>query len=605
MQQSIITYYQEKIKDTEQRIKHLENVINRYSIGRLVLIVVGGVALFQVIQHEDVWWTLITILLVLLTFFLLVAKQSKLTKRHQDLLDDGSVVQNELDLIGGKEGLYDSGVKFEHDQHPYSSDLDIFGSKSLYHKINRSATPLGESTLASWLSAAATVDVIKKRQKAVKELANDIDWCQHFQARLLFNLKNRQDYKRVLSNYLNKPIYNIGNRLLKRYVSYCPYLIGVCITSSFFVGLMSQVAITLIIVNILLTMGFASKVNHIAAGIGKTGSVLQKFGQAFQCVENRQWESMLVKEMPLVNNNQIVDKPRFSKSITELGNIISRLDARLNVMVAMVLNGLFLWDFKQVYAINAWRRNHSKEVISAFDDLAQIEALVGLAVLSLNHPGWTWPSILVCDEQSLTVRGMGHPLIPRSTVITNDYNLDDHSVALITGSNMAGKSTFLRTVGINMVLAFCGGPVYAAFCELTVMHLITYMRIKDSLNESTSTFKAELNRLEMVLGITASKGQTFFLIDEMLRGTNSVDKYLGSKAVIETLIQRKGVGIVATHDLQLATLEDAHNGYLKNYHFDIQVIDEEMLFDYKLKEGSCKIFNASMLLKKIGIHVNL
>ena len=156
-----------------------------------------------------------------------------------------------------------------------------------------------------------------------------------------------------------------------------------------------------------------------------------------------------------------------------------------------------------------------------------------------------------------------------------------------------------------MVLALSGAPVCALHLELSVMHIITYMRIRDSLNESTSTFKAELDRLDMILKVVNTQKNTFFLVDEMLRGTNSVDKYLGSKAVIEKLIKDRGVGMVATHDLQLAKLEDTNPGYLKNYHFDIQVIEGEMVFDYKLKEGACKIFNASMLLKKIGIDISL
>ena len=166
---------------------------------------------------------------------------------------------------------------------------------------------------------------------------------------------------------------------------------------------------------------------------------------------------------------------------------------------------------------------------------------------------------------------------------------------------MAGKSTFLRTLGINTVLALCGGPVCAESMQVSVVHLFTYMRINDSLNESTSTFKAELDRLQMLLGVVSAANRTFFLIDEMLRGTNSVDKYLGSKAVIEKLISQQGVGLVATHDLQLAKLEEEYPDYIRNHYFDIQVIDGEMLFDYKIKDGECKTFNASMLLRQIGI----
>ena len=189
--------------------------------------------------------------------------------------------------------------------------------------------------------------------------------------------------------------------------------------------------------------------------------------------------------------------------------------------------------------------------------------------------------------------------------MANDYELiDTFKIDIITGSNMAGKSTFLRTIGINTVLALCGAPVCATEMQVSVTTIVTYMRIKDSLNESTSTFKAELDRLQMLLNAVESDDKVFFLIDEMLRGTNSVDKYLGSKAVIERLISKKGVGMVATHDLEIAKLEQSHPDYVRNYYFDIQVQNGQMLFDYKIKHGECKTFNASLLLKQIGIDVD-
>ncbi|WP_394333386.1 MutS-related protein [Mucilaginibacter pedocola] len=186
--------------------------------------------------------------------------------------------------------------------------------------------------------------------------------------------------------------------------------------------------------------------------------------------------------------------------------------------------------------------------------------------------------------------------------MANDYELNDAlHIDIITGSNMAGKSTFLRTIGINAVLALAGAKVCASAMQVSVVTIVSYMRIKDNLNESTSTFKAELDRLQMLLAAVENEERVFFLIDEMLRGTNSVDKYLGSKAVIEQLIAKKGVGMVATHDLQIARLEDKYPAYVRNYYFDIQIINGEMLFDYKLKYGECKTFNASLLLKQIGI----
>src|SRR5690606_1851626 len=225
-------------------------------------------------------------------------------------------------------------------------------------------------------------------------------------------------------------------------------------------------------------------------------------------------------------------------------------------------------------------------------------------ILAYNHADWTQPNILNdFEKDQLIAEDINHPLIPSNKSIANDYHAQDHKIALITGSNMAGKSTFLRTIGINAVLAYTGAVVCAKNFALPIYQLVTYMRIKDSLNESTSTFKAELDRMKFILERVKDIKSSYFLIDEMLRGTNSVDKYLGSKAIIKKLIELHGRGMLATHDLQLSELVNDYPGYLKNYHFDSQAHGSEMRFDYRLKDGACTIFNASMLLKGIGIVV--
>ncbi|MDB5118365.1 MAG: mismatch repair protein MutS, partial [Mucilaginibacter sp.] len=242
----------------------------------------------------------------------------------------------------------------------------------------------------------------------------------------------------------------------------------------------------------------------------------------------------------------------------------------------------------------------------AFDVIAEFEALSGIAGLQVNYRDWSTPQIDDSEAYTIVARNMAHPLINSKNRVQNDYELTDtFKIDIITGSNMAGKSTFLRTIGINTVLALCGAPVCAESMKVSVITMVSYMRIKDSLNESTSTFKAELDRLQMLLAAVEKEYKVFFLIDEMLRGTNSVDKYLGSKAVIEQLIGKKAVGMVATHDLQIAQLEQQYPDYVRNFYFDIQVKDGEMLFDYKMKHGECKTFNATMLLKQIGINIDL
>jgi DNA mismatch repair ATPase MutS len=274
------------------------------------------------------------------------------------------------------------------------------------------------------------------------------------------------------------------------------------------------------------------------------------------------------------------------------------------MVVGFILNVFFLWALKQIIAIEQWKRANHENLENAFDVIAEFEALQSLSGIRFNYPDWATPQIAGGDAYTLTAKNLAHPLINNKYRIPNDYELvDTRKIDIITGSNMAGKSTFLRTIGINTILALCGAPVCADSMEVSVMTMVSYMRIKDSLNESTSTFKAELDRLQMLLAAVEQEYKVFFLIDEMLRGTNSVDKYLGSKAVIEQLIAKNGVGMVATHDLQIAQLEQQYSTYVRNFYFDIQVVNGEMLFDYKIKYGECKTFNATLLLKQIGINI--
>lgn len=607
MNKSILPIYEERISTLTDQLKKLNRQINRFSIARLLMILIGGALLFRVVQTEIVWLTLLTFFLVLFAFAWLVSRQSRLTREKEDVEDNLLVVNNEKGSLQGELGMYDAGEQFIDDKHPYSGDLDLFGQKSIYHKINRAITIGGREALAGWLATASKREDIISRQLAVKELASDPLWCLDTLARLVFCFKTKSDFKTTLVNYLQQPYDDFGSKLLILYTKASPILILCAIVGGYFVsGLFLKIAGFLFIGNILLTMAYAGKVSMIANGIGKMGDLLVRFGSVFRNIEQNQWQNELIGTMSLArrkeggNNEQSV-----SDSISELGELINKLDYRLNMLVSAFLNGVFLWDFRQVFALIKWRQKHRYEMAGVFDELAQLEALLSFALLRINYPTWPWPQIVESGQQIFAAEGLQHPLIPTNISVANDYALEEHCIALITGSNMAGKSTFLRTVGANIVLALSGAPVCALNLKVSVVHLVSYMRIKDSLNESTSTFKAELNRLEMILQTVKNRENTFFLVDEMLRGTNSVDKYLGSKAVIEKLINDKGVGMVATHDLQLATLEETYTGYLKNYHFDIQVVGGEMVFDYKLKNGACTIFNASMLLKKIGIDISV
>lgn len=594
--------YRSNVSDAQQRIAALRKAINRNALWRLAVIVGGGTALFMAVQSEQVWLVMAVFFAVIVLFMGLVWRQSKLEAQRATLADFQAVNENELATLRGEPNSYPNGDAFVDGRHPYSGDLDIYGRNSLFEQINRGATPQANRMLADWLAEPADAATIADRQQTVRELAADTDWRLQFQTALWFNIRQREDVKAQFERFLRNGEKHFGNRYLRAYVVAVPYIMACWVVLAVFFPVFSSVALFFAMAHLLAAIGNGYKVNRVAGQVYRAGKVLHAFARSFAFVEQRAWKTdggrALRDTLSGAGGGPI------SAALMDLSTLIDRLDYRLNMLVGAVLNMVALWDFRQVFAIIDWRKRHGHDVLKAFDVVAETEVLLGLAALSGNHPSWQFPEVVRAPGPVLNAEQLAHPLIPAGKAVPNDYQLENHRIALITGSNMAGKSTFLRTVGINAVLAFSGGPICGTYMRLSVFRLVAYMRIADNLNESTSTFKAELNRIQLVLKQVKEQPDTFFLIDEMLRGTNSKDKYLGSKAIIRKLIADKGVGMLATHDLQLAQLAGEYAGVLANYHFDIQVEAGEMHFDYKLKHGECTIFNASLLLKGIGIDVD-
>ena len=594
-------FYQQNTSKARAEIKDLDKKIDQISLMRLALIVVGGAALFQVIQAQLLTLTLLTFIGLLILFFLMVSRQSKLSAKKETASRFLKINENEIALISNHTAnIYNSGEEYADDQHPYASDLDIYGEGSLFQLSNRCATAGGMDILAGWLGSPGTKNEIAARQGLVAELSDDFPFWQRIQAQLYFALGSQIDYKRKFQGFLSVSFTLTNDRWLAFYARTAPWLMLLSLAGSFLHTASLGIFIILGIFHFLLSLFYSPKITRIGTHLSKAGNALNSFAVAFADIEQRQWTSAYAQG--LLEEVKSSSQP-VSFSIRELSLLLNRLDVRHNVFIGSFLNIFMLWDIKQVLALESWRKRDSAGIPLAFDLLSTLEAVGSLATFRFNRPASVFPVLHEQDSHILICHKIAHPFIREDDVVRNDYTLSDHRLALITGSNMAGKSTFLRTVGINAVLAYSGAPVVAELMELSVMHIVTYMRIRDSLNESTSTFKAELDRIMMVLQQVENKPDTLFLLDEMLRGTNSVDKYLGSKAIIEKLIGFKGVGMVATHDLKLAELADTHPYYVKNFHFDIQVRGEDMLFDYLLKDGPCTIFNASLLLRKIGIHI--
>jgi hypothetical protein len=603
MEQDIINDYTQQAQTAQQEVTKYEDLANQYSLLRLIIFIFLIFSIYLSVSTDNIWIFFICLFISVLGFSWLVNRQNKyddLKKYHIGLK---KVIDNEIENIVNHTNIYNSGDDFINEKHFYTADLDIFGKGSLFHFINRAVTSSGNNKLAAWLNKPADKQTILLRQAGVKELAAKASWKQNFQTRLLFGLKQPADQIKKLNIYLKTTIEIKSANLLWLYSTVSPFLLILLIGLSIISPIARYALVVVLIANNRIVSAHSKQIGTTDLIVGKIGESLFQYSFAFECIENEEWQTEYTKELALKIKSS--NKKSVSGEIKKLSVLINKLNYRLNLVVSIIMNALFIWDVRQVIAIEKWKCDNQENLETAFDVIAELEVLISLSSLAINYPKWCFPQIADGDAYKITAENIAHPLISNKYSVTNNYELNDaFKIDIITGSNMAGKSTFLRTIGINTVLALSGAPVCADNMTLSVITIVSYMRIKDSLNESTSTFKAELDRLQMLLAAVENEPKVFFLIDEMLRGTNSVDKYLGSKAVIERLISKKGVGMVATHDLQIAELEQKHPDYIRNFYFDIQVVNSEMLFDYKMKHGECKTFNASLLLKQIGIDVD-
>ncbi len=291
-----------------------------------------------------------------------------------------------------------------------------------------------------------------------------------------------------------------------------------------------------------------------------------------------------------------------SVSIRSFHTILKKFDYRLNWVVFLFLNSFLLWDLRQLISLNRWKQKNRNRPGDWIAVIAEMEVCISLASLVFNEPEWCFPE-MDADYFHFQATEFGHPLIPPSSRITNDFQMEGTGrIAMITGSNMAGKSTFLRSLGINTVLAGMGAPVCAKQMNLCDTKMISSMRVADNLAENTSTFYAELKKLQYIINAVNRKEKVFILLDEVLRGTNSTDRHKGSRALVRQLQQSGAVAVMATHDTELALSESLANKSVSNYHFDAKIMGDELYFDYKIKNGICESLNATTLMKKIGIH---
>ncbi|MBE2230283.1 MAG: hypothetical protein IAE96_06565 [Chitinophagaceae bacterium] len=509
------------------------------------------------------------------------------------------VCEQEINVLQHNYRQYPDGSRYLSTDHPAAADLDLFGRSSLFQYINRTQTEQGEKMLASWLLIPATPAELDTRQAAIKELARQPEWIRQLQAhgaarKLTISAEEKISQWLKEKNLLaGRPGWNITRYLFP--------LLSFSILALFLSNQISQsLFLTSLTILLASSLVITKQLMPSWKSLGRISEELDSFSESILHIESLKSNSpLLIQQVSAFRSAQRVTA---SDQIKALKRIMDRLDYRLNPVVYIPLSIFFCWDLQQVFALEKWKTRNKEGISHWFSSLGVMETLSSLATLHFNQPGWVFPQIR--EGLPFSARALGHPLIPENKRVNNDFSQQANgTISLITGSNMAGKSTFLRSCGVNMVLAMAGAPVCALYMAMAPFRVMSSMRISDNLEESTSTFYAELKKLKAIIEAVNRKENVFLLLDEILRGTNSADRHTGSKALIRQLIAHGATGIIATHDLELASLKQDFPDQLFNFHFDVQMEGEELYFDYVLKEGICRSMNASLLMKKIGIEL--
>ena len=592
---SIQDNYQQRIHEIRQELSKLKRRKSYFAWARLLNIALI-ILTWYLWPVFNVYTVSITILLLIVFVRLIYADLANRSNigHHERLLQ---INEDEIKALNGEYFQFANGAAYLPKEHPYAADMDILGHASLFQFMNRTVSEPGAGKLAGWLLNAADTSTILNRQEAVKELKEKMSFRQNLQAFGKEYPITDLSVQRLQAWLNEKPAFpeNSHWKWLRYLLPAIAIIICIGTIADWFP--MNVFYLALVVFGSI-AFQLNKKIAPVHDQLSKMAAQLETLSISIRSIETEKFQSPLLKSLQA---DFLAGDKKASASIRSLHKTLDRLDLRYNMVLSVPLELVLLWSLQQVLALEQWKKQESLRVASWLNSLAEMEALNSIATIHFNQTDWVFPQLKE-NYFSLEARSLGHPLIPEKKRVNNDVSIQHKGeLMLITGSNMAGKSTFLRSTGVNLVLAMAGAPVCATHFSFTPVRLISSMRIADNLEESTSTFYAELKKLKSIIDRVNAGEKLFIVLDEILRGTNSHDRHTGSDALIRQLIRHQAAGMIATHDLALADIQQSFPQNILNHHFDVQVSGEELYFDYKLKPGVCQSMNASILMRKIGI----
>lgn len=589
-------HYTERLSLTKGQLQQVKKQIFRISMLRLTLFIAGVAGIYFFFSQTPL--LIVCICLTFLPLFILVKIHNRFFIRKEWLETQARIIQEELQALSGDYSSFEDGKEYVNPEHPYSFDLDIFGRRSLFQSINRTCTFFGKDRLAKWLQNHLHEKTsIEKRQEMVREISEHTLFREQFRVAGLVHHGQSSDAEKIQA-WSQSPAQYLHAGWVKAFIWGVPVINSLLLITSL-IGWTSFSCLGLSFgIFLVLSFGIIKRATYIQETYGKQLKSLNGYARLIALAKAEDWKSAGMLEL-MERFNLNGQSP--VQALQQLSKELDRLDLRNNQFLYVLLEGSIFFQLQEIVRIERWKVRYGQHISEWLETVGELDALCSLGTFAYNHPQYTYPELTEKPFYFLATQ-MGHPLMPVSQCVKNDATIPSRPFFLIiTGANMAGKSTYLRTIGVNYLLACIGAPVCCERLKLHPNQLITSLRTSDSLSDNESYFFAELKRLKHIIDLLNQGQQLFIILDEILKGTNSMDKQKGSFDLIRQFMQLKANGIIATHDLLLGSLIKQFPEEIRNYCFEADIKENELTFSYKLREGVAQNMNACFLMKKMGI----
>ena len=592
------TEYEARLEARRAAFDRAERMHGRIATARLLIVLAGiGAGWLAIVRQSVPPWSLA---IPAVAFFVLVAMHARVARKRSLAQRAIDFYTRAMDRISGKwAGAGETGERFRNGRHPYADDLDLFGQASLFELLSSARTRAGENTLARWLQTGAAHEEVIARQRAVAELRARLDLREDMA--VLGEDFRTGVHPEALAEWGAAPPVVFPEML--RWIAAGLAVLASALLAALFATAFEDPAIRVGLLVVagcegLLALAVRERVLRVVAAAGQPGHDLELLAQVLERFEKERFESEKLKALRKALD--VAGKPA-SARIARLRRLIELLDSRDNVAVR-AFGPLVLWTTQVAFAIERWRAVSGPSVGQWLDAVGELEALCSLAGYAYEHPDDPFPEF---TDGPPCFRGeaLGHPLLSEAACVRNDLRLcPEPRLIIVSGSNMSGKSTLLRTVGANAVLAMAGAPVRARRLVLSDLRIGASIRVTDSLQGGTSRFYAEITRIREIVRL-CERGPTLFLLDELLNGTNSRDREIGAGGVVRGLLDRGAIGLITTHDLALTAIAEGLKPVAVNMHFEDHLENGVITFDYKIRPGVVQKSNALELMRAVGLEV--